>query len=510
MLTTLSANQRSRQWVFFALLFVPIFGLMFVLGVYTGRATSPAFPLVLAAAILGTIATIVVLGINFRIGLYMVMYFVMWDRITAIGASGNLTATKIVIGLTVVFMTAAILNRELPHWLHRLGDPLAILAAAFMLFSILALPFVPYAEIATTILQRRANVLILMLITLIIVTDRDVLHRCALFLVIGGATVAIATTSEIITGVGLLERLGRSDPEQIGSGLNTLGRFGDRTRIIGPSGDPTFYGLAQSLPGVLAMGMILYYREVWKKVLLSLALCVIAVNIAGTGSRAGALSFGVGLVVVLLVCPIRHRFLKLGAIATLGLGGLAALYISGADVAAQRIAMPTAATHTVDVRIALWKMAVDLYETSPLLGIGTNGFGYWYYVMRDAAAPNYLQRPLNAFLELLAENGVQNVIVYTLFYVFAAGSAVCAGLGTQDRRLKFEAMSLAAIAVGFFVFAGTSNVVQNELYYIVFGLCGACYHVYRNERLGDTRLGDDLLDVHGPHPATTGTRRLTP
>lgn len=493
MLTTITPGQAWRQWAFFALLFVPIFGLMFVLGVFTGRATTPTFPLVLCAAILGTIGTIVVLGINYRIGLYMIMYFVMWDRITAIGSSGNLTATKIIIGLTLIFLTAAILNREIPDWWRKLGDPLAILGALFLLFSVLALPYVSYADISLPILQRRVNVIVLMMLILVIVTDRDILHRTALFLVIGGATVAIATTSEIITGVGLLERLGRSDPERIGSGLNTLGTFGGRTRIVGPSGDPTFYGLAQSLPGVLTMGMILYYRELWKKILLSLALIIIAINIAGTGSRAGALSFGVGIVVVLLVCPVRHRFLKLCAVALAGLAGLAALYLSGADVAAQRIAMPTAAVQTVDIRIALWKMAVDQFEMRPLVGVGTNGFGYWYYMMRDAAAPNYLQRPLNAFLELLAENGVQNMIVYTLFYLAAAGSAICAGLGTHDRRLKFEAMALAAISVGFFVFAGTSNVLQNELYYIVFGMCGAAYHVYRRERDGDSRLGEDLL-----------------
>lgn len=66
MLTTTTPGQNWRQWAFFALLFVPIFGLMFVLGVFIGRSSSPVFPMVLTAAIIGTIGSIVVLGLDFR------------------------------------------------------------------------------------------------------------------------------------------------------------------------------------------------------------------------------------------------------------------------------------------------------------------------------------------------------------------------------------------------------------------------------------------------------------
>ena len=504
MLTTITPGQNLRQWTFFGLLFIPIFGLMGVLGIFVGRSSDPIFPIVLALAIAATIGTIVVLGFNFRIGLYMIMYFVLWDRVLSFGQGGTLSATKIAIGLTIVFMTTAILNNQLPYWWRKLGDPLVILGALYILASAFPSAYMPHPEYSTEFIIRRASCVIMMTLLLIAITDRDILHWCVLWLIIGGTTVAIATTSEAITGVGLLERVGKADPE-LNSQINTLGSFQGATRLVGPSGDPTFYSLAQSLPGVLAFGLFLYYKEWWKKALLVGAIGVIAFNIIGSGSRAGALAAAVGVLLLMLTCPIRHRFAKLAALAGVGVLGMAVMIISGI-AAASRVANPTAAATTIEWRTGMWKMAWEMFAANPVIGIGTNSWGLRYEAFRDPTAPGDLQRPLNAFMQMLAECGLQGAAIYTLLYVAAAIAAFSAALGTYDRRLKFEAMSFAGLTFGFFVFAGTSNMLENELYFIVFALAGAAYQVCRRERTHLADLGEDLLSSSEPRVVADSPR----
>lgn len=478
MLTTLAPRQKSRQWAFFALLFVPIFGLMFILGVFLGRTSDPIFPIVLTAAIIGTIGAIVALGLDFRMGIYLILLLTLWDRLQTFGAQGTLSGTKIAIGITVIFLVTVILADQLKGWSRKLGDPLIICGVLYLIVSIIGVPFMPHPELATEFIRRRINVVILMAILILAVSDREVFHKCVLCLVISGTLVACATVSEAVTGVSMLERLGKSIPEDQ---LNTLGSFGGTLRIIGPSGGPTFHSLAQSLPGTLAFGLLLYYREWWKKVLLVFALMVIGFNILGTGSRGGALAFAVGSMLVFLTCPVKHRFVKAAIASAIAFAGLTILAASDINVAASRIANPTEATTTIDLRIAMWKMALNMFVDNPIVGVGTNGWGLHYNIYRLPNAPSSYLRIHNAFMQMLAENGIQGVIVYCSFYLFAAFGAFSAALGTMDRRLKFEATAIASTTFGFFVFAGTSNVLENELYFIVFGLCGAAYHVYRHE-----------------------------
>ncbi len=505
MLTTLDPHQMSRQWAFFALLFVPIFGLMFVLGVFIGRSTEPIFPTVLTAAIIATIASIIVLGLDFRMGIYLILLLTLWDRLQTFGDQGRISGTKIAIGITIIFLTTAILADQLRDWLSKLGDPLIILGVLYLLVSIIGMPFMPHPEIGFDFISRRLNVVALMAILILAVSDRDVFHRCVLCLVIGGTLVAIATTSEMITGVGLLERLGKSNPEE---STNVLGSFGGTVRVIGPSGDPVRYSLSQSIPGTLAFGLLLYYREWWKKILLMLALLVIGLNIAGTGSRGGALAFSIASLIVFLTCPVKHRFIKLSFVLLFALSALVVVSLTGVDVAAQRIADPTEASRTVVWRLAMWRMALQMYIDHPFMGIGTNGWGIYYNMYRDPEAPASYLRVHSAFMQLLAENGVQGVLVYIGFYVVAAGSAFCAALGTFDRRLKFEATAIASTTFGLFAGAGTSNVLENELYFIVFGLCGAAYYVYLREARGGAVPWRDRLSLPAPAQAVLRLQRL--
>lgn len=483
MLSSISRGQHLRQAFFIALLFIPISGLMFLAGFFAGRSNDIVFPIAASLLIFGIIGLLVTMGLNWRLGLYAIFYFVLWDRLAAIGETGSMSMTKVCIGLTIVFLFTAIFNNQIPGWYRRLTDPLALLGFLYVAFAFLSISLATFPmEYGLEYVQRRFFIAVLMCLILIAVQDRETFHRCVLALVIGGAMVAVVTTSEAITGEGLLERLGRSNPDR-GSGLNELQVYQGRFRLVGPSGDPTFYSLAQSLPGVLVFAMLFYYKEWWKKALLFIALGFIVFNIMGTGSRAGALAFGAGSIMIFVLCPIKHRVSKaviaFGVIAL----GIIVMLVLDAGVATDRITSPGEASRSMAYRIAMWKMAVNMWTDHPLTGIGTNGWLLYYHDYRIPGASADLLRAHNSFLQLLAEGGVQSLVTYLMINLFAMISAFCAALATQDRRLKFEAMAFASCTVGFFLFAGSSNVLENELYFLVFGMCGASYHVYKREIL---------------------------
>ncbi len=491
MISTLTPGQRLRQAIFFAPLLLPVFVAMFLGGVFIGRANTDSFTIVLTGALCFVIFSTIVMGVNWRFGLYSIFFFIMFDRLLGIGETGTLNATKVAIGLTSIFLATAIANNQLPRWWERMADPLPVTAIAFLLVCAFSVSFLYMPEYGWSFVTRRFNIAALLIIVMIAVTDRDVLHKCILWFVIGGIIIAILTTSEAFTGKPILEYAGKvPDPE---GERNTLLEWGGKTRLIGPNGDPTFYGLAQSFPGVLVFALFFYYKKFWQKALLGIGFGFIVFNILASGSRGGALSFVAGCLTVFLLCPIKHKLTKATIATALIVGGLFLMVLLQLNVAANRIASPTTADVTIGWRFAMWQMCWEMFANHPLTGLGINSWGLHYHWYRIPGSPGNLQRPLNSFLQILQETGIFGIISYTLLYVFAAFSAFAAVFATRDRRLKFEATGIAGVVLGFFLFAGTSNVLENELYFLLFGLCGSAYFIARYERLYNVPLGSDRL-----------------
>jgi len=493
--TILLPISRKRHYLFYGVFLLFVFMLALAASTISTRTPDQMILAVLSAAVIGIIIAVTAVGINWRIGLYTIMFVIMWERWLLVTEKGGLTGTKIMIGITLIFMVFTILNHQLPRWWERLIDPLPLTAALFFLITLVSFIWTHAPEKSTEFLQRRGSVAILLMIVMIAVTNRDVLHRTIIWFVIGGTIVATISLSELVMGKSVLEVMGRASEI---TGTNTAGGWGNRTRIVGPSGDPPFWALAISAPGILLFGLFFYYRTWKKKALVLFSLLVVIINILSTGARAGAMSFVAGCAIIVLFCPIKHKVLKFGV--AVGVSVLVTISLSlYTSSAAVRIADPTLATETLDYRVSNWYAAWDMYEAAPLTGAGVNSFQHRYPWHRLPGSDEDPIRVHNAFVQLLVESGVVGVVIYCLLYLFAALSVGCAALSTQDRRLKFEAVALFATMIGFFLFAGTSNVLENELYFLIFGLCGAAYGVARNENRNWRQLGDDFMEPAYPY-----------
>lgn len=500
MLAALDQSVRRRQVIFFTILLLPLMALMGMVGVVISKVTGYTLPIAAAGAMIGIILGIVVFGLNWRVGLYAIMFLVLWDRWLLVSARGSLNATKIAIGLTTIFMAGAILSRELPRWWTRLVDAIPLLALGFVLMTLWSFAWTPHPDRAVDFLTRRINCILLLMLVMVAITDREVLHRAILYFVLGSMVCAVLALSELFTGKSILELRGLATAE---AGKNVLQEsFGGRLRIIGPSGDATFWGLAISAPGILLFGLLFYYRELKKRLVMLIGVLLVVLNIMATGCRGGALCFLAGCSAVMLLCPIKHKAMKITVAVAAFVVLLGALLLFSEQSAAGRIADPTRASLTVDYRISNWYIAWDMYEQRPWTGYGVNTFTMFYPWHRIPGSSGETIRPLNSFLQVLQESGLQCVLVYTLLYVFAIFASGCAALSTCDRRLRFEATALIGVVFGFFLFAGTSNVLENELYYLIFGLCGAAYHVARQEYMNWRSLGSDFIPPAYPYRLT--------
>jgi putative inorganic carbon (HCO3(-)) transporter len=117
-------------------------------------------------------------------------------------------------------------------------------------------------------------------------------------------------------------------------------------------------------------------------------------------------------------------------------------------------------------------MALLMIEDHPLVGVGTGNFVTQYnrYSRTVPYVPRSPYWTHNSFLQTWAENGIVAFIAYAMLFVTAAGAMLRVILTTPDPGLRRLAVLLLSSVCALFFFAGTSNVLENENYWIVFSL----------------------------------------
>lgn len=84
-------------------------------------------------------------------------------------------------------------------------------------------------------------------------------------------------------------------------------------------------------------------------------------------------------------------------------------------------------TQTLDnsseTRLTLWKDAMELFRSNPVMGVGFNTYAYLHKVKRTDGVEGYYEDTHNIFLKVLVETGVLGflIFVYLLFKTFATG-----------------------------------------------------------------------------------------
>jgi O-antigen ligase len=135
---------------------------------------------------------------------------------------------------------------------------------------------------------------------------------------------------------------------------------------------------------------------------------------------------------------------------------------------------------SIKYRFGWWEMAGMMIEDHPFMGVGTGNFPITYsqYVPRVAQVPRNAFWTHNSILQTWAENGLLAFLVYVSIYVVAAGLMLSVIRRARDATLRNLAITMLAAVGGYFVFAGSSNILENENYWIVFALCSVVHRLH--------------------------------
>ncbi|PZR78990.1 MAG: hypothetical protein DLM52_01915 [Chthoniobacterales bacterium] len=173
--------------------------------------------------------------------------------------------------------------------------------------------------------------------------------------------------------------------------------------------------------GVMGVSLVCWGRSpVWAKLLLAYAVAVCYAGLLLTGSRGGFLAVGasLGVFAILSGMVLRQRGSGIfwratgGAlVAALALGALIAFLFHANEHLAER-------THILDyknVRLLLWKAALQQWRLNPLFGTGSGTYLYYGRIFRTEGVeldPIYVH---NDYLHLLAEYGIAGAALFLSF-----------------------------------------------------------------------------------------------
>lgn len=156
----------------------------------------------------------------------------------------------------------------------------------------------------------------------------------------------------------------------------------------------------------------------------------------------------------------------------------AGLYALAAAVLLVALTLPQVPVHrylqvsseddpTTQIRLGLYDVAIGMVEDHPLLGIGTGQWGresHRYYSSGTFRSTTYM--PHNTYLQVAAENGLLGLAMYILLlavvlYYFLRALHRSSG---KDERLAI--LATLGTFLAFAAFATTSNVLENETYWV--------------------------------------------
>lgn len=246
-----------------------------------------------------------------------------------------------------------------------------------------------------------------------------------------------------------------------------------------------FYICPNHLAGYLEvaglMGLSLTFwerRPIWK-LLIGYVSIVLLVAVVLTGSRGGYLSvvFGLGVLGLLSAVAFRsvmgkemsRRYLMGGGVLAIVLAAAAAfLFLTNPSLQKRAGAI----SDTKNMRIELWKGAIEQFKVNPLVGTGSRTYLYYGRRFRPSSVEKDPEFVHNDYLQLLAEFGLVGCAGFFLFFgahlgngyrIFRSRIRLAYSLTNRSLALNIGALSAVSAFVVHSVFDFNLHIPANLL-----------------------------------------------
>ncbi len=224
-----------------------------------------------------------------------------------------------------------------------------------------------------------------------------------------------------------------------------------------------------------------------------------------TGSRAGLIA----LVVTLSGAPIL-LWQRPGArilIVPMVLGAIALLVFMPQVMADRAQQIPSLkeglSKEEARSRIHQYRLALQLIDDSPIVGIGPHEFNRIYSQRVEGDTPRSLH---SWYLKVAVDAGIPALTVFVLLLLVSLGVAMRGALRSSDPGLRGEGWSNAFLVIGMMVFGIVSSVPYSKLNWLIFAFAAVELNLQQRDR---EKLQKDTaqayLDRADELPATSST-----
>jgi O-antigen ligase len=414
---------------------------------------------------------------SLQLAILAVFFAIPMDRLGKLGPESILTWAKLLIAVLILAWGARLLAEKQPRSLEVLfHSPLFLLAVLLQVFALFSVINARDYDIFLGQSVRRVNNFVLFILITTIVDSQKVVRRIFLVFLFAYFFVGLTVLYEIYSGESILATVWGETEVALEYTLSS-GQF----RVGGPGGDPDFLAVSVLFPTLVAINMMFEPVPRLIKAGVLLVLLLLLISLLATGSRGGLGALLIGAGVFWLFTRIRYKYL-IGAAAGVVVV-TTALLLSLAGAAATERYTGESGGKSLIYRMGWTKMALLMIRDHPLVGVGTGNFVTQYnrYSRTVPYVPRSPYWTHNSFLQTWAENGVFAFIAYAGLFVTAAGAMLRVIQRTRDPGLRRLAVLLLSGVCALFFFAGTSNVLENENYWIVFSLVTVTSALTREE-----------------------------
>lgn len=301
-----------------------------------------------------------------------------------------------------------------------------------------ALSLDPYATRFFTI--RLIILAVFFAAVLTFVSDHKIAKRFAITIVVFGAVMAFA---------GILQRL--ASPDAI-YGMRPT----PQSIPFGPFVNQHHFAAFMEMTGGVTLGLLLGdVVERNKKALLAIALLLMIIAVAMTGSRGGLISSFAAAAFILAA----HFYLARDRVRETSRGGFtvaisaagvllaaaaAVLFLSGVDPLVRGLGIESGQTDVSSGRTHFWSVAWQIFLNNPLIGAGYDAFGVAFTKYDTWTGMFRIEQAHNDYLQTLADGGVLAFICIAAFVylLFKRGLSLIGNTLSPGRR------SLAVGALG--------------------------------------------------------------
>jgi O-antigen ligase/polysaccharide polymerase Wzy-like membrane protein len=276
----------------------------------------------------------------------------------------------------------------------------------------------------------------------------------------------------------------------------------DAFRICGPSGDPDYYAISVIFGLMVTFAVLPLFKSLAARLAVLAMTLLHFLAIVATASRGAALSTALALAVFYLFARFRHKLL-VGVLATATLAaGFGFFTVAVSSRAAARYTGAAGGdSSSFDERWGWIRMCWAMMMDAPVRGTGSGNFiGLYEGYRKNYPVPSKPESAQNTYAQLAAQNGIPTTLVY-----LAANLALWVVLfrvmrGTRDPTLRHVAVAWFALAVSFWLFSLTLDLVETEISWEIFASGVAVWSFHRQDlrRAAMLRAAGPLAAVGPP------------